>query len=290
MQKLIFPIILGVFSFVSVIPWIPAFAGMPGISTTGTVLNIEGKKATLKRQEKTQILKEKQKVVRKDTVQTGLKTRAELLFPFTEDKKTYVTVYPESSFTVQNTYFKNQKPWHVRLASGLLKVFVDPGAGSPSFKVETSQAVIGVRGTEFYLCENQIGRLLNPAKKSATEFTFMRPVLTPRNLTFGVCLLKGKISILNKTTKETFILNKKQCRFYDKQGEGHSFGFDPRFFRTALEESEDETCIGCPPPGGENPVLDGKPLPKEETPKTPPQDPLRDGLPQPPPPPPPPLN
>ncbi|HLD74700.1 MAG TPA: hypothetical protein VJB34_07365 [Bdellovibrionota bacterium] len=122
----------------------------PVLATEGTVNEIKGTLAAHQRGELFAVLEVNQDLVTKDTVFTGSETLTHLSFKLDKNRKSYVTVFPETNFHVQETYTQPQdKPLHLKLFNGFLRVVAPKNPPYETVKIETPEAVVGVRGTEF---------------------------------------------------------------------------------------------------------------------------------------------
>ena len=122
----------------------------PVFATEGTVNEIKGILAAHQRGELFAVLEVNQDLVTKDTVFTGSETLTHLSFTLDKNRKSYVTVFPETNFHVQETYTQPQdKPLHLKLFNGFLRVIAPKNPPYETVKIETPGAVVGVRGTEF---------------------------------------------------------------------------------------------------------------------------------------------
>jgi len=75
------------------------------------------------------------------------------LLKLDKNRKSYITVFPETNFYVQETYTQpKDKPLHLKLFNGFLRVVAPKNPPYETVKIETPEAVVGVRGTEFH-CE-----------------------------------------------------------------------------------------------------------------------------------------
>ncbi len=124
----------------------------------GSVQKIEGPLAAYQRQDSFSLLALNENIISKDTIFTGYQTKTDLLFPIAQEKDIFVTVYPESIFSVDESYFKKEeKPLYLRLFFGLVKAVVPKNTPELKMNIETPNAVIGVRGTKY--CAEAVSKI-----------------------------------------------------------------------------------------------------------------------------------
>ena len=87
------------------------------------------------------------------TIITGKNSSVEIVCDQDDSKKraTTINVLQNSQFTIHKSFSSSEKEFNARLIIGWLKVTIDNLFQTDGFEIETPNAVIGVRGTKFYM-------------------------------------------------------------------------------------------------------------------------------------------
>ena len=87
------------------------------------------------------------------TVVTGKNSSVEIVCDRDDAKKrsTTINIFQNSHFTINKSFLSSEKEFNARLIIGWLKVNIDNLFQTDGFEIETPNAVIGVRGTKFYM-------------------------------------------------------------------------------------------------------------------------------------------
>src|SRR3989338_7576917 len=137
----------------------------------GKVEDVRGVHSKLERNKQISALQKGLVLYENDTVRNGDATISKLSLAMQKPKAIGITVFPESTFHVQEKFVKvGDKPWHLKLFSGFLRVHVREKMKGTSFVIETPDTVIGVRGTAF-TCERALEDVV-----SITD-SLLRPLL-----------------------------------------------------------------------------------------------------------------
>ena len=223
----------------------------------GKVEDVRGVHSKLERNKQISALQKGLVLYENDTVRNGDATISKLSLAMQKPKAIGITVFPESTFHVQEKFVKaDDKPWHLKLFSGFLRVHVREkmnDQGSASFVIETPDTVIGVRGTDFTcerVLENDVSRtekLLGEEKDKWDDTKKWRD---------AVCVLSGVVYLSLKGTEH--ILKAGQCRI-----RGQIVPMVPAKFEKVLDHYEDSIA------GGDIPGLGDDEIKSIEIPKDP---------------------